>query len=403
MRDRRRSRRLLQAGNTRPEAEAGATDGGLLAWVRKHIVGSIIGAALAACLVAWFRGVFDSALADIAPSGADTYCALREVVTNNWPFAEPIAVSDRFTILIATIDQDDAARTYTWAVKRAFLKQQGIKGIETCRVLRLSGIGPEASIKAVNTAREWLRQRNADLLIGGRLLKKDEAVDLWFVGNDSGQNFQATPFRLDANLLKNDFRLAASTQLLGVALAAVKPAREESGKYLVGFLRPVTDRLRHLLDDTTGFLDDTTGFSEQQRSQLQHALGLGLLVIGEQSGDKQALNDAVTAFRAALVERGRERALDWARTQNNLGDALADLGERENGTDHLEEAVAAFCAALTELTRERVPPSSPSSKRRLRRLADPVRFARRNLKYPVAGLDPAIHVFSTEFSAALKA
>ena len=67
-------------------------------------------------------------------------------------------------------------------------------------------------------------------------------------------------------------------------------------------------------------------------------------------------NEAVTAYRAALEERTRERVpLDWATTQNNLGNALARLGERESGTARLEEAVKAYRAALEERTRERVP------------------------------------------------
>ncbi len=42
-------------------------------------------------------------------------------------------------------------------------------------------------------------------------------------------------------------------------------------------------------------------------------------------------------------------------TQNNLGAALSALGERESGTAGLEEAVSAYRAALLERTRERVP------------------------------------------------
>ena len=53
------------------------------------------------------------------------------------------------------------------------------------------------------------------------------------------------------------------------------------------------------------------------------------------------------AYRAALEERTRERVpLDWAATQNNLGLALWTLGERESGTTRIEEAVQAFRAAL---------------------------------------------------------
>jgi hypothetical protein len=68
------------------------------------------------------------------------------------------------------------------------------------------------------------------------------------------------------------------------------------------------------------------------------------------------LEEAVTAYRAALEEWTRERVpLQWATTEMNLGNAFASLGRRESGTAHLEEAVAAYRAALEERTRERVP------------------------------------------------
>ncbi len=68
------------------------------------------------------------------------------------------------------------------------------------------------------------------------------------------------------------------------------------------------------------------------------------------------LEEAVAAYRAALLEFTRERMpLEWARTQSNLGTALASLGARESGTARFEEAVTALRAALQELTRERVP------------------------------------------------
>ena len=68
------------------------------------------------------------------------------------------------------------------------------------------------------------------------------------------------------------------------------------------------------------------------------------------------LEEAVAAFRAALIERTRERMpFDWAATQSNLGTALALLGERKSGEALIEEAIAAFRAALTEWTRERAP------------------------------------------------
>jgi tetratricopeptide (TPR) repeat protein len=88
----------------------------------------------------------------------------------------------------------------------------------------------------------------------------------------------------------------------------------------------------------------------------QNNLGAALRTLGERETGTARLDDAVTAYRSALLERTRERVpLDWATTQNNLGSALQTLGERETGTARLDDAVTTYRAALLERTRERVP------------------------------------------------
>jgi tetratricopeptide (TPR) repeat protein len=78
--------------------------------------------------------------------------------------------------------------------------------------------------------------------------------------------------------------------------------------------------------------------------------------LGTRAGDTDALQDAVTAYRAALEVRTREASpMDWATTQNNLGNALADLGARAGDTDALQDAVTAYRAALEVYTREASP------------------------------------------------
>lgn len=209
MRDR-RWRRLVDRGSTQPRVGRVTR---ALAWVRTHIIlGSVIGAA-AIAVTGWFSGFFGAILA-VVPSGAEAFCDLCETIEYHWPFAAPLATSDRFTILIATIDHDDADHTYTRAVERAFSKKDGIDRIETCRVLRL-GVGRDAEITTGTTARKWLEQRHADLLIGGELLKKEDAVSLWFIDKDPTHDWQPSTFRLDANLLKKDFAEAASTPVVG--------------------------------------------------------------------------------------------------------------------------------------------------------------------------------------------
>ncbi len=93
-----------------------------------------------------------------------------------------------------------------------------------------------------------------------------------------------------------------------------------------------------------------------ERGAALNDLAISLKTLGARESGTARLEEAVTAYRAALGERTRERVpLDWAMTQNNLDAALKTLGQRDSGTARLEEAVTAYRAALEERTRERVP------------------------------------------------
>src|SRR4051794_11826338 len=97
----------------RPDAKPAAAGGGILGWVREHPL-KIVGGAIAASLTTWLVVFFGSAIGDIFPSGADLYCAASETV-RAWSSGEKTAASDKFTILIATIEGDDASHTYSYA------------------------------------------------------------------------------------------------------------------------------------------------------------------------------------------------------------------------------------------------------------------------------------------------
>lgn len=93
-----------------------------------------------------------------------------------------------------------------------------------------------------------------------------------------------------------------------------------------------------------------------QRGAMRTNLGTALGALGARESGTMHLLEAVSALRAALEERSRDRVpLDWATTQNNLGNALSKLGEREGGTERLREAVGAYRAALEVRTRNRSP------------------------------------------------
>jgi tetratricopeptide (TPR) repeat protein len=95
------------------------------------------------------------------------------------------------------------------------------------------------------------------------------------------------------------------------------------------------------------------------------------LEIGERETGIERLEEAMTAYRAALNEYTRERVpLQWAATQNNLGLALWRLGERETGIERLEEARGAIGMAWDVYREAGMDRDDPSFETRLRSIDD---------------------------------
>jgi len=277
-------------------------------WLRENIVKAIVLAALTASVSGWLRGTFDTILRELLPSGAEISCVGREWIIDHRPFRQPEPTKKKFRILVATLDHDDAARKLTEAVVRAFPGEKGIDAIETCRVLKIEGAGERIEEAAAKGGQEWLSRRDADVLVFGEAIGKGEALNLHFLPIGGSRDFRQHAIELKyGGVLKGDFSEAVGAQLQAVALATVKPATEESGKYLVETLRPVADRLEQLIQFPP------SGLSAGQLADIRFALGLALETIGEQAGDNNALTEAVSAYRASLEEYTRARVpLQWA-------------------------------------------------------------------------------------------
>jgi len=88
-----------------------------------------------------------------------------------------------------------------------------------------------------------------------------------------------------------------------------------------------------------------TAHDGTERGTAANLLGIALWSLGERESGTKRLEEAVAAYRAALLEYTRERVpLDWAMTQNNLGTALQTLGERKEQPKLLGEALEAIKA-----------------------------------------------------------
>lgn len=152
-----------------------------------------------------------------------------------------------------------------------------------------------------------------------------------------------------ANLLIRQAELEAGGQASIEDLRQLFVARYELGrdKGLNLQLRLAIDLAKTLL---------SRAVSADDKGLLGNDLGVALQTLGERESGTKRLEEAVTAYRNALVEWTRDRVpLQWAGMQMNLGNVLKTLGERESGTQRLVEAVTAYRAALEEWTRDRAP------------------------------------------------
>lgn len=239
-------------------------------WLCENILKAIVLAAITASAIAWLKGMFDATLRDLLPSEAEISCIGREWIIDHLPLHHPEPAKGVFRILVATLYHDDANRTLTEAVVGAFQGEKGIEAIETCRVLKIEGAGERIEEAAAKRGQEWLSWRDADVLVFGEARGKGEALNLHFLPIGGSGDFHQRAFELKSGFLKGDFSEAAAGQLQAVALATVKPATEERGRYLVETLRPVTGRLEQLIRFTP------LGLSARQLADIQFSLGLAL-------------------------------------------------------------------------------------------------------------------------------
>ena len=217
---------------------------------------------------------------------------------------------------------------------------------------RLIEIGLEQDILRRNvegTAKWVIRQVLAENAVGRFAALREEQQRWYERGRDKGLNFD----------------LEVSVHLARAALHYVSDADERgNGQNDMGAaLRTLGERRggEDLLEQAVtayraALMELTWDRVPLDWAETQNNLAIALRILGERRGNEGLLELAITAYRAALTEYRQDRApLDWAMTQNNLGNALRTLGARQGDEEMLELALTAYRAALTVWTQERVP------------------------------------------------
>jgi tetratricopeptide (TPR) repeat protein len=272
----------------------------------------------------------------------------RALLRRRVPRGQP----DKISILIARL-QDDDSDALRDIVRDTIVQQLGdsVELIFWPEVLRVGeGRQTEASARARSTAQEWLKEKACDVLIWGRA-KGDKAIALRVTaadGTDSAlksYGLTSDTLELPVQFISNFGSAIAARIVAGVGLAV-----SMSGHYLVPLMQDVAKRLEPIVRQLNPAFDSET------RGSLLHSYALVRMTIGQQAGSNADLQQAVTAYGAALKEYPRDRApQEWAMTQNNLGNALFMLGMLEQGTERLQQAAATYREVLAEQTQEKAP------------------------------------------------
>lgn len=253
----------------------------------------------------------------------------------------------RVAELSAAAENDAAAAAIDAALARE-------EAESTARQTRLLDAGLEQDTlrrDAPSAARRLARRTELDLAPGASLFAalRDVYNEWYRRGRDSGLNFElavaiALAHRTHGCAKTADER-GTGLNDLGNALAAL--GEREAG----------TARIEEAVLAYRAALIERTGERVPiDRARTQGNLGVALATLGQREAGASRLEEAVVAFRAALGENIRERMpLDWAAAQNNLGSVLQVLGTRKASIPLFKEAIAAHRAALEELPRDRVP------------------------------------------------
>ena len=269
---------------------------------------------------------------------------------------EPLPKTDpeRFAVAVAHLENDENGELERLIVED-LEEFEGVQVLSVDRTIRLTGAAREQSEKRGHEeARRYLAETGATVLVWGTVVRhENRALPKLYLTTSPRVESHSGRYRPTEDLRLPELSWADLADVLRLVIVSRDAEfAAKQGQYVADQLPPFIAKVRRLLGASEG----AAGWDPDARASTLLVFADSLYALGEQRGENAPLEEAVSAYRAALEERTRERVpLDWAGTQSNLGNALQILGEREGETTRLEEAVTVFRAALEERTRERVP------------------------------------------------
>lgn len=253
-------------------------------------------------------------------------------------------LKDKITILVAQFGADELSKKYRERIIVSIGKELETNVAEVLPAeIQLNLCDGD---QACYAARDFLKRKGGDVLIWGAPYPVPGMrlqLDIRF-STSRFDHIRAETFEFTERgcLLDAEFAPELGTAIAAVATSMALPTVHDSGAFLSAVLKPAADKLSKLVQGVGQMY-------AVDRGALLLAYGQIQLTVGAETEDEGRIQQAVGAFRSAIVEfQRRQLSLFCALAQNALGHALLVLGEREPGSGRLEEAITAFQAALDE-------------------------------------------------------
>jgi hypothetical protein len=219
----------------------------------------------------------------------------------------PKATPDVFTGALARLEGDDEKTHIEPTLAQDLQELSAANGIAVLEFPRtLPADSPDGSSGQSREAQKWLMQSGAQVLIWGEVLTANgkSVPELYWTTAEG-----AAPKRpSDRYVLGEDLRLPPVFQsdlsdilrLLVVTQSAAFNGDE--GQFVADRLRPFIERVRHLLEG-----DAAKSWTAQDIAHTKLVLSDALSTVGEQSGDNDALSEAIGLYNSALESFTRQQ------------------------------------------------------------------------------------------------
>jgi tetratricopeptide (TPR) repeat protein len=266
----------------------------------------------------------------------------------------PAASTEKISILIAKLGSDNAANSCHHSIREAIRSAMPgtVDVIAWPEELALKdGLDEAARADANETARKWMRAKNCDLLISGRI-KSSNVVSLTFTPYSpvpiSRNGVIADPQSYSLPIDTMDFPTAFIDDLgAAIAACAVANIRKHNDAGFVPAIEKIAAQLEKIIETPKLSVDLRT----KARFFDCQALARGSLFI--HAGRESDLRSAICASENALqlIDQS-EFPLDWANITGRLGVSFALLGDLLGDINALDQAAESLRSTLPYFSKD---------------------------------------------------